>query len=146
MPETLLLSPDATLTILDQSPEALVVEARYGPTSAAPPEHLHPAQEERFSVLEGTMHTRVAGRERTLRPGDVLDVPAGTPHAMWPGEDGARMRWETRPAGRTAGWFRALDMVWRDAREREDGAPDGAALMRLVGEFSDVFRLAGAPG
>jgi hypothetical protein len=92
------------LRILSEAPDALVMEASYPGDAPFPPEHFHPSQEERFEVLEGTMIARVEGEERTF---DTLTVPAGTVHTMR--ADGpARMRWEVRPALRTAEFFELL--------------------------------------
>jgi len=87
--------------------EALVMEAGYSGDAGMPPEHLHPSQTERFEVLDGAMRTLIAGEERIYRPGEPFEVPPGTPHQM-AAEGPTRMRWEVRPALRTAEFFEAL--------------------------------------
>ena len=136
MPETLRLSPQQTVTIETETPDVLVVVSEHRPGGRRPPPHLHPAQDERFTVLEGTLHARIAGDERVLHAGDVLEVPRGTVHTMWATDEPVRMRWETRPAGRTAAWFRAID------REQ----PGLRGFARLLREYDDVLRLSGAAG
>jgi quercetin dioxygenase-like cupin family protein len=112
----------------------LEMEATYGPDARMPPVHLHPAQVERFTVLEGAMETVVDGVARRYEAGSSFEVPAGTPHQMAP--DGpARMRWEVRPALRTAEFF-----------ERVHGGelarnPDGASA--FLAEFGDEIRFSG---
>jgi quercetin dioxygenase-like cupin family protein len=87
--------------------ELLEMEASYSGEAGMPPEHLHPNQAERFEVLDGTMRVIIGGEERLYGEGDSFDVPAGTPHQM--GAEGpARMRWEVRPALRTAEFFERL--------------------------------------
>jgi hypothetical protein len=54
MPETLKLTPNASLEIRESSPELLEVEASYGPGGDPPPAHLHPEQDERFEVPAST--------------------------------------------------------------------------------------------
>ncbi len=137
MSETLNITPTETVTIVTETPDLLVVEARYTPGAKKPPKHLHPAQDEHFEVLEGTLAVRVDGADRVLRAGDTLDVLRGTVHQMWAEDGPARVRWETRPAGRTAQWFRAIDARHRDGRE--PGPTDWA---RLLLKYRDVFRLA----
>lgn len=68
--------------------------------TSAPSDHVHVARDERIEVLEGTLHCRVAGKERVLRAGEELLIPAGTPHALW-NEDpsGCRATGEHRSAG-----------------------------------------------
>ena len=132
--ETIQLSPTQSLTVVDESPERLVVETTYGPGGAAPPAHLHPSQDEHFEVLAGAIRAVVAGEERDVSVGGTLDVPRGTSHQMWnPHGEPARVRWETAPAGRTLDWFRAL------VRAQADPATDWP---KLLGDFADVFRLA----
>lgn len=50
------------------------------PYAAGPPEHIHTAFEETFSVKSGTLSLLVNGEKRTLKPGELLTIPAGTPH------------------------------------------------------------------
>ena len=87
--------------------EALVMEAVYSGDAGMPPEHLHPSQTERFEVLEGAMRTLIAGEERVYRRGEPFEIPPGTPHQM-AAEGPTRMRWDVRPALRTAEFFEAL--------------------------------------
>ena len=60
-----------------------------------------------------------------VRAGETLDVPAGTPHAMWnPGPGRARAVWQTRPALKTEAFF---EMVWglaQAARRRRRTVPE----------------------
>jgi quercetin dioxygenase-like cupin family protein len=83
------------------------MEATYGKGSMLPPEHLHPRQDERFEVLEGAVLTVIAGEERRYKAGESFDVPTGTPHQMT-GDGPARVRWQIRPALRTAEFFERL--------------------------------------
>jgi mannose-6-phosphate isomerase-like protein (cupin superfamily) len=61
--------------------------------------HIHPRQEERFTVVAGTMRFRL-GRERvTAGPGEVIVVPAGVKHDFAnAGDTDALIRVEIRPA------------------------------------------------
>jgi quercetin dioxygenase-like cupin family protein len=87
--------------------ELLEMEATYGEGSMLPPEHLHPSQDERFEVLEGAVLTVIAGEEHRYETGETFDVPAKTPHQMT-GDGPARVRWQVRPALRTAEFFERL--------------------------------------
>jgi quercetin dioxygenase-like cupin family protein len=141
--DTLKLTPHETLTITSASPEALEVEAVYGPGGSPPPAHFHPAQDEHFEVLDGELRARVDGVEHTLGPGDKLDIPRGTKHQMWNASAAeSRVRWLTSPAGRTEQWFRAVDRVVREAGGKQPGP---LAFGTLLAEYGDVFRLAVAP-
>jgi quercetin dioxygenase-like cupin family protein len=113
--------------------ELLEMEATYSGDGGMPPMHLHPNQAERFEVLEGSMRAIVNGEERVYGGGDSFDVPAGTPHQMG-AEEPTRMRWEVRPAMRTAEFFERLYGEGADsARQMGEG---------FWSEFEDEFRLA----
>jgi quercetin dioxygenase-like cupin family protein len=110
--------------------ELLEMEATYSGGGSLPPEHLHPRQVERFEVLEGAVRAIVDGEERRYEPGDRFEIDPGTRHTMT-GDGPARLRWEVRPALRTAEFFERL---------HGGGITDGAAFLA---EFSEEFRLAG---
>ena len=137
-PEVLRLSPNSTLEIRASDDEALEVEATYDPGGSAPPSHLHPAQDEHFEVLAGSMQVVVGGEERVLEAGDELDIPRETAHQMWnAGDAPARVRWVTTPRGRTEDFFREIDGVMPD----DGGMPDVEPLLELLKRFDDTFRL-----
>jgi quercetin dioxygenase-like cupin family protein len=92
------------LRMISIEPELLEMEAAYEGTGPLPPAHHHPSQDERFTVLEGRVRTIIADEPRIYETGESFDVPAGTAHQMG-GEGPARLRWEVRPALRTAEFF-----------------------------------------
>lgn len=141
--DTLQLTPGETVTIVSSTPEALRVEATYGESKSPPPMHSHPAQEELFEVLEGSIKVRAGRERRELAAGETLTIPAGTAHQMWnPSATPARVRWTTSPRGRTEEWFRAIDAL---VRESAPGEPSPLGFAVLLGEFTDTFRLAVGP-
>ncbi len=122
------------LRFVELTPERLVVEVTYPGALPLPPEHLHPRQDEAFEVLEGAMRVVLAGAEVRHGPGEAFAVPAGTPHRM-AAETRTRLRWEVRPALRTAALF-----------ERLYGPPEGrphdaASGARFLADFADELRL-----
>jgi mannose-6-phosphate isomerase-like protein (cupin superfamily) len=106
--------------------ELLEMEATYPGDGSMPPMHLHPSQVEHFEILEGSMRTVIEGDERVYESGESFEVPAATPHQMGTDQP-TRMRWEVRPALRTAEFF-----------ERLYG---GAADEHFLEEFAEEFRL-----
>jgi hypothetical protein len=63
---------------------------------------------------------------------------------MWnPNDAPARVRWQTRPAGRTEQWFRSIDRLHEEGRVGKNGMPGPLAFGTYLSEFRDVFRLAG---
>ena len=135
MSTQLKLTPTESVEVRSATPDALEVEVTYGASGKTPPKHFHPDQDEHFEVLAGTLRVRVDGEERTLATGETIEIPRGAVHQMWnPTEEATRALWRTSPAGRTEDWFRAIDSCY----------PAGVlAFAVLLGEYRDVFRLAG---
>jgi quercetin dioxygenase-like cupin family protein len=92
------------LKLLRISDELLEMEAFYSGEGGLPPEHFHPQQDEHFEVLEGAVKAVVDGEDRRYTAGEAFDIPALVPHQM-AGDGPARVRWEVRPALRTAEFF-----------------------------------------
>ena len=124
-------------TAAETGGELLEMEASYGGTGRLPPEHLHPRQVERFEVLEGNLRAIVDGTERRYGQGETFEVPAGTPHQMTADEP-SRVRWEVRPALRTAEFFERL------YGGGSDSAKAAPPIAELLAEFSDEVRFTGA--
>ena len=146
MADRLQITPGETLDVVARTPDMLVLDATYAPHGSAPPAHYHPAQDEHFEILEGSLRIEVDGVERALRAGETIDIPRGTAHRMWnPSAQRARARWETRPAGRTEDWFRALAGLQGTDRVDASGKPKPLPFAALAHEFRDTFRLAALP-
>ena len=77
----------------------LVFDLTLPPGGHVPAGHTHPAQRERFTVLAGRISFRMGRRSLLAGPGDVVEVPPGTPHWFGNAGDGpASARVEVRPA------------------------------------------------
>jgi quercetin dioxygenase-like cupin family protein len=109
----------------DTDGELLEMEATYGGAGGMPPEHLHPHQDEHFEVLEGRVRVEVEGTELRYRAGEAFEILAGTRHRM--AADGpAKVRWQVRPALRTAEFFERL---------YDEGESVGAVLAEFRAEI-----------
>jgi quercetin dioxygenase-like cupin family protein len=143
---SLKLTPGESISIRTSTPEALEVEVTYAPGGKPPPKHLHPSQDEHFEMLSGALRVRSDGVERTLEAGETIEIPRGAAHQMWnPGGEPARAIWQTRPAGRTEQWFRAVDALYRNGRVGSNGMPGPLAFGVLLDEYGDTLRLAAGP-
>lgn len=72
-------------------------------------EHLHPHQEERFTITSGEAHFTLAGEHRVAGRGETLVVPIGVPHSEWnPGSVAIEGIVELRPALHTKEMFEAF--------------------------------------
>jgi mannose-6-phosphate isomerase-like protein (cupin superfamily)/ketosteroid isomerase-like protein len=109
-------------TAADTSGELLVMDDSWTRPGHRAPEHVHPAMEERWEVVEGRAAFRIAGEELEAGPGETVVAPPATPHAAWnPTGEPVRLRIEMRPALR-----------WEDAVERIFA---GAPPVELLREF-----------
>jgi quercetin dioxygenase-like cupin family protein len=79
--------------------ELLEFELQLTPDGKVPGAHVHPEQEERFHVIEGTMKFRLGFKTIVAQAGDRVVVPAGARHRFANGgETTARVRVEVEPA------------------------------------------------
>jgi quercetin dioxygenase-like cupin family protein len=86
-------------TAADTAGEKLEFELALSPDGHVPGAHVHPEQQERFHVLEGTMKFRLGLRRIVAEAGDTVVVPAGRVHRFANGGDTtARCRVEVVPA------------------------------------------------
>ena len=66
-----------TQTAADTDGELLAFDMTLSVDGHVPGAHVHPAQEERFEIVSGTMKFRTGGKKIVAGPGDVVTVPAG---------------------------------------------------------------------
>ena len=63
-----------------------------------PPMHVHPHQEERITVVRGSVRSRSGAADRVLSPGDTVITPPGEAHTVGPaGNEDVEMVAELRP-------------------------------------------------
>ena len=80
-------------------------------------EHIHPRQEERFTILAGEAHFTLNGTARVARAGETIVVPAGMPHSEGnPGPGEIEGVVELRPALHTKEWHEALAGLVADGK------------------------------
>ena len=90
----------------------LVFDLSLPPGGHVPARHAHPGQEERFTVIEGSMRFRFAGKTCAVNPGESVVVPKGQPHWFGnPGPEPSLARVEVRPALRTQEFFEANERI-----------------------------------
>ncbi len=135
------LTPTEQVTVTERSDEALVAEMEMAAGhTKLPPAHRHPAQDEHFEVLEGSIRAVIDGEERVVEAGGTIDIPRGVAHAMAAaGGAPARARWETRPALGTEDWWKAIDA---EVRSHPGGKVPLPVLARRLREHPGVFELA----
>jgi mannose-6-phosphate isomerase-like protein (cupin superfamily) len=83
----MLTMPDGTSFLLvesaaDSGGKRIEFEITMPPDALGPPKHLHPRQDERWTVLEGELSVFVDGDWRTLGEGESLSVPPNVVHTL----------------------------------------------------------------
>jgi mannose-6-phosphate isomerase-like protein (cupin superfamily) len=110
------------------------------------PLHLHPNQEERFEVIDGTMGFRLRREHVVARPGAVVVVPPGVPHDFAnEGAEPALVRVEIRPALKMEQLFETAVALAERGRTMLGGIPKPLELALFTREFEQEVRSALAP-
>jgi quercetin dioxygenase-like cupin family protein len=123
-------------TAAETGGELLRFDFHLEPGSTARGEHAHPGQEERITVVSGTMAGRLDGHERTLREGDSVAVPPGTLHEWWnPDSEPAQLSVEYRPALRAEVVFENVYGLARDGKTNGEGMPKLLQRSVMLAEF-----------
>ena len=87
-------------------------------------EHVHPHQEERFTILEGEAHFTLNGEDRVVGPGETLVVPVGARHSEAnPGSVEIKGIVELRPALHSRQMHEAFGGLAAEGKTTPRGAP-----------------------
>ena len=87
-------------------------------------EHLHPYQEERFTIVAGEAHFTVHGEERVVRAGETIVVPVGVRHSETnPGSAEIEGVVELRPALHSRQMHEAFGGLASEGKTTARGAP-----------------------
>ena len=109
-------------------------------------QHIHPKQEERFEVVEGTMRFRMGRKRVVAGPGEVVVVPAGQKHDFANVGDGdALVRVEVRPALKMEQLFETAVGLAEQGRTMMGGIPRPLDLALFTEEFEDEVQGAFPP-
>jgi len=129
-------------TAADTGGELVSIELALPPGRRVPGgRHIHPNQEERFEVIDGTMRFTL-GRKRVIAgPGETVVVAAGVPHDFANGGDTeAVVRVEVRPALQMERLFETAVSLARQGRTMLGGIPRPSDLAWFLQEFKDEVR------
>jgi quercetin dioxygenase-like cupin family protein len=106
------------------------------PGGHVPAWHVHPAQEERFTVVTGRMRFRMGGRRILAGPGDTVVVPAARAHWFGNAGDDVAHAWvEVRPALRMEQFLEANEAIGQAGRFFGTGLPRLTDLALVLLEF-----------
>jgi quercetin dioxygenase-like cupin family protein len=128
-------------TAADTDGELLEIELELAADGHVPGAHVHPEQEERFHVLEGTMKFRLGMRTIVAEAGESVVVPAGRVHKFANGGDGpARARVEIVPALDMEDLFTTTAELAHEGNVMRTGMPKPLHLALFVKRFRREVR------
>jgi quercetin dioxygenase-like cupin family protein len=88
------------------------------------PEHIHPRQQEQFTILAGEAHFTLNGQEHVAKAGETVVIPAGVPHSVAnPGPAEIDGIVERRPALQAKEFHEAVAGLVADGKTTPAGAP-----------------------
>jgi quercetin dioxygenase-like cupin family protein len=103
-------------------------------------EHLHPALDERFSVLVGELTVVRDGRRSVLDAGESAHIEPGIWHDWWnEAEADAVVRVEVAPGERFVHMIETVFGLAREGHVNAKGMPSPLQLALTAQEFSDVI-------
>ena len=133
-------------TAADTGGELLAIDLELSADGHVPGMHVHPIQEERFEVTDGTMRFKLGRKKVIAHPGDVVVVPPGVRHKFAnAGDEEARARVEVRPALRMEQLFETAVGLAEQGRTMLRGLPRPLDLALFTQEFEDEVQGAFPP-
>jgi len=126
--------------------DLMVADLHLRPGGRIVGEHVHPAIEERFTVIRGEAGFSLGGSRGTAGPGMTILCPPGVPHDWWNAGTGeALVRVEIRPGSRFRDMIMNLFGLAQDGRTDARGLPNPLQLALFAREFSDVVVFTSPP-
>jgi quercetin dioxygenase-like cupin family protein len=123
-------------TTAETGGEALEYELMFKPQGFVVQQHVHPHQSERHEVVSGQLGLELPSGRQVLGAGDVVDVPAATPHRLYRIEDEpVHAVFELRPALRTEELLRSFFRLAEQGKVNAKGNPGLLYLALIAREF-----------
>jgi mannose-6-phosphate isomerase-like protein (cupin superfamily) len=122
--------------------ERVRVETIVKPGGFVAAAHVHPAQSERFSILQGSVELRVGDETVQARAGDEVVVPPGTPHQFRnSGAEEARFVCEISPALQFESLIETMFTLAAEGKTGRRGLPNPLRLAVIADAHFDTVRL-----
>ena len=133
-------------TAADTDGQLLETEQWLMPGGSGGTLHVHPEQEERFTVIAGALRVRIGRKQLEFGPEETAVVPPGTPHVFENASpQTTHFRGEVRPALRTEDFLERLAALARQSGATPEQRLSPLALAPLVLEYRREVRLPGVP-
>lgn len=126
--------------------QLLVFDLFLPPGGHVPARHVHPIQEECFTIVAGQMRFRLGRRSIVAGPGETVRIPPRAAH--WFGNAGAAVahaRVEVRPALRMEELFESSEAIGQAASARGARLPHPSDLARFLLQFQREVAVPHAP-
>jgi len=122
--------------------EYVLFECLVKPSGFVAAAHVHPFQEERFQILNGSVMFRIDGEEFATESGDAILVAAGRKHQFWnAGDEEVRFACEVRPALQFEQLIETMFALARDGKTNRKGMPNPLRLAVIARAHFDTVRL-----
>ena len=129
-------------TAAETNGEYVLFECFVEPSGFVAAAHVHPYQEERFQIIEGSVTFKLNGQELPTEPGDTVLVPPGMKHQFWnAGEEGARFACEVRPALDFEQLIETMFSLAQAGKTNRKGMPNPLRLAVIAKAHFDTVRL-----
>lgn len=131
----------------DPDTDPLALDIWASPEMSPLAEHVHPRQDETFTVHAGKIEVIRNGEASTYSSGREITVKAGTPHS-WANAGASRLHLTVRfqPGLETEAFLRDLATLARRGEVRADGAPSLLRVAALYDAYGyDLLHLASPP-
>ena len=128
-------------TSADTEGELVAIDLELPADGKVPGMHVHPIQEERFEVLEGTMGFTLGWKTVVAEPGEVVVVPPGVRHGFANAREDRAPRPGRDPAGAQDGAaVRDRGRAGQGGPHVEERMPKPLELALFVREFEQEVR------
>ena len=118
--------------------ERVVVDLELVAGGKVPGVHVHPNQEEKFEVTQGTMKFRYGMKKIVAEAGETVVVPAGVIHDFRnAGDETAHVRVTISPALKMEEMFETNVALANDGKVMKSGMPKPLELALFVRKFED---------
>src|SRR5262249_40937532 len=110
------------------------------PKGLAAANHVHPNQDELFTIRKGTLKIQINNEVRLVFPGQSITVPKGTPHQWWNPSETENLSMDIRftPALATEDFFEQFFGLCNDDKNKPDGMFRFWQMMASVNHF-DIY-------
>lgn len=120
----------------------LKVDCVSPPTLEREKAHIHPYQENRFTVVKGSLHFTINGQKHLATVGDIISIPKKIPHSFYnDGETDAHYIQEFFPALKIDSLFETFFLLAKEGKLNKSGTPNIFRAALILLNFEKEIRL-----